>query len=101
MFEVEYRLELGVSQELSIGDLITKMKYMLRREFKVYDIDIRIMGVEPNVVTAPTAGLGTQYIMRILRLLVKIPVTVNDPKIFYDIIKKFTDSDNIILLTRY
>jgi len=98
---MEYSIELGVSQELSIGDLITKMRYMLRREFKVYDIGVKIMGVEPNVVTAPAAGLGTQYIMRILKLLVSVPVTVNDPKIFYDIIKRFTVGDDIIMLTRY
>jgi len=60
------------------------------------------MGVEPNVVTAPVAGLGNRVIMRILRLLISVPVTVNDPKIFYDVIKAFTEvGDSIILLTRY
>jgi hypothetical protein len=97
----EYNLELGVSQDLSIADLISTLKYMLRREFKVYEIDIRIMGSEPNLVTKPDS-VGTRYVMRVLRLLISVPVTVNDPKIFYDVIKQFTDqSDAIILLSRY
>ncbi|MBM3291689.1 hypothetical protein FJY84_03320 [Candidatus Bathyarchaeota archaeon] len=92
------KFQFGMSQDVELADFTTRMRDHLRAHFKVWDVELKLTSIAPNIVSLID---GKPAVLRVVEVEIKLPKIDSFSEIgteFYNVVKNYP-ARNVFLIT--